>query len=119
MLSPPPDFLRHVATKVLSPTAIDIKRLDEARRLLGKAESKYKFSSFGGDPQRLAEYLLSPDFIDLALVLGADITKKLLDAITNTYTDSKIRAAVNKIREELTAIFSSTEEYNPNRPLLY
>ncbi|WP_338601483.1 hypothetical protein V6M85_00220 [Sulfolobus tengchongensis] len=107
-----PDFLRHIASKVLSPLTIDSKRLDEARRILGEAEVKYNFSSYGGDPKKLIDFLLSPDFTELSLILGPDITKKLLIAIKNNYTDEEIKRVADKILEEINGYTENNEELN-------
>lgn len=96
-----PDFLRHIASRVLTPNTLDVKRLDDVRRLLAMAENKYKFSSYGGDPKRLVDYLRSPDFTELTLVIGIDLTKKLLEEIINDYDDNDIKSAAKKLLEEL------------------
>ncbi|EHP68426.1 hypothetical protein MetMK1DRAFT_00028590 [Metallosphaera yellowstonensis MK1] len=96
-----PDFLRNIANKVLSPTTLDLKRLDDVRRLLAKAETKFKFSSSGGDPKRLVEYFRSPEFTELVLVLGVELTKKLLQEVINGYTDPEIKSAAKKVLEEI------------------
>ncbi|BCU68519.1 hypothetical protein HS7_19560 [Sulfolobales archaeon HS-7] len=102
------DFLRHIVTRVLKPSALDQKKIDEARKLLSKAESKYKFSSFGGNPKNLIEYLNSPDFIELVLVIGTDTATKLLDAIEESYSDPEIVSTARKLKEELKGF----DEYN-------
>ncbi|MEM0091207.1 MAG: hypothetical protein QXY56_00790 [Saccharolobus sp.] len=107
-----PDFLRHIASKVLSPSLLDSKRLDEARRLLGEAEVKYNFSSYGGNPKKLIDFLLSPDFTELSLILGPEITKKLLVAVKDNYTDEDIRKVVDKILEEINGYMEDSEESN-------
>ncbi|QGA54441.1 MULTISPECIES: hypothetical protein [Sulfolobaceae] len=107
-----PDFLRHVASKILSPLSIDSKRLDEARRILGEAEVKYNFSSYGGNPKKLIDFLLSPDFTELSLILGPDVTKKLLEAIKDNYTDEDIKKVADKILEEINGYTENTEESN-------
>lgn len=96
-----PDFLRHIVSKVLTPVSLDMKKLDEAQKLLAKAESKYGFSSYGGDPEKLANYILSPDFINLVLVIGVDLSKKLLYLTRDNYSSPKIKEAVQKMLEEL------------------
>jgi hypothetical protein len=96
-----PDFLRQVVSKVLNPSQIDSKKLEEIRRLLAKAETKYSFSTYGGDPRRLADYLASPDFIELILVLGSETTKKLLYKIIEAYDNEKIKEVANKILNEI------------------
>ncbi|ACP35448.1 conserved hypothetical protein [Sulfolobus islandicus Y.G.57.14] len=107
-----PDFLRHVASKILSPLSIDSKRLDEARRILGEAEVKYNFSSYGGNPKKLIDFLLSPDFTELSLILGPDVTKKLLEAIKDNYTDEDIKKVADKMLEEINGYTENTEESN-------
>ncbi|BCU71182.1 hypothetical protein [Stygiolobus caldivivus] len=96
-----PDFLRHIVSKVLTPVSLDLKKLDEAQKLLAKAESKYGFSSYGGDPEKLANYLLSPDFINLVLIIGVDLSKKLLYLTRDSYSSPKIKEAVQKMLDEL------------------
>jgi hypothetical protein len=88
-------------SKVLTPVSLDMKKLDEAQKLLAKAESKYGFSSYGGDPEKLANYILSPDFINLVLIIGVDLSKKLLYLTRDNYSSSKIKEAVQKMLEEL------------------
>jgi hypothetical protein len=78
-----------------------MKKLDEAQKLLAKAESKYGFSSYGGDPEKLANYILSPDFINLVLIIGVDLSKKLLYLTRDNYSSPKIKEAVQKMLEEL------------------
>lgn len=96
-----PDFLRQVVVRVLTPNKLDPAKLEDARKILGKAETKYKFSSFGGDPQNLVMFLLSPEFTDLILVIGVQLSLKLLDEIEKEYDIPAVKEAVKKIREEL------------------
>lgn len=110
-MSNSPDFLRHIVSKVLTPNNVDFKRLEEARRLLAKAESKFKFSAYGGDPSRLADYLISPDFMELVLTIGIELSEKLLLVILNTYNNNeKIITAVKKVLEELKGYENSSNE---------
>jgi hypothetical protein len=96
-----PDFLRQVVVRVLTPNKLDPAKLEDARKILGKAETKYKFSSFGGDPRNLVMFLLSPEFTDLVLVIGVQLSLKLLDEIEKEYDIPAVKEAVKKIREEL------------------
>ncbi|MCQ4345141.1 MAG: hypothetical protein RXQ70_03090 [Sulfolobaceae archaeon] len=96
-----PDFLRQVVVRVLTPNKLDPAKLEDARKILGKAETRYKFSSFGGDPQNLVAFLLSPEFTDLILVIGVQLSLKLLDEIEKEYDIPAVKEAVKKIREEL------------------
>jgi len=109
-VSKAPDFLRHIVSKVLTPNSVDIKRLEDARRLLAKAEAKYKFSAYGGDPSRLVDYLESPDFMELVIVIGVDLAKKLLLTVMNAYSDEKIINTVKKVLDELKGFEGSSEE---------
>ncbi|MCY0882726.1 MAG: hypothetical protein OWQ50_02725 [Acidianus infernus] len=100
MLSPP-DFLRHIANKVLTPNTLDPKRLDEVRKLLGEAENKYNFSSYGGNPKKLVDYLLSPDFTELVFIIVIDLTKKLLEEIINDYDIEEVKNTAKKLLDEI------------------
>ena len=106
-----PDFLRHVASKILTPVSLDMRRLDEAQKLLAKAESKYGFSSYGGNPEKLANFLLSPDFINLIFIIGVDLTRKLLETVYENYSSQKVKDAAKKILDELDG-YNSSEETN-------
>jgi len=106
-----PDFLRHVVSKILTPVSLDMRRLDEAQKLLAKAESKYGFSSYGGNPEKLADFLLSPDFTNLFFIIGVDLTKKLLKTVYDSYSSQKVKDAAKKILDELDG-YDSSEERN-------
>lgn len=107
-----PDFLRHVASRILTPVKLDIRRLDEAQRLLARAESKYGFSSYGGNPEKLADFLLSPDFTNLIFIVGVDLTKELLKTIYDSYSSQRVKDAAKKILDELDGYNLSEEEKN-------
>ncbi len=98
-----------MANKIISPTNLDAKRLDEARKLLAEAETKYKFSSYGGNPKKLIDYLQSPEFIELVMILGVDLSKKLVTLIRDSYQDEEMKQVANKIMEELDG-YSDIEE---------
>ena len=64
------DFLRHIVNYVLASKMDVVKQVaDDVRKMVEKAEEKYKFSAFGGDVKRLADYLRSPDFDELVKFL--------------------------------------------------
>lgn len=106
-----PDFLRHVVSKVLTPSTItDQKKLDEARLLLARAEAVYKFSSYNGNPKKISDFLLSPDFTELIFIIGIDITKKLLKAIIDSYSDPDIVKAAEKVYNEISGFEEVTKE---------
>jgi len=60
------DFIRHIVNPVLSELLKHRNELvsvvDEIRRFLANAESKYGFSIYGENPVKLCEYLGSNDF---------------------------------------------------------
>ncbi|MCD6300903.1 MAG: hypothetical protein J7L82_02415 [Staphylothermus sp.] len=108
-----PDFLRHIVNAKLSEHMKKIKNLtsivDEVRKLVSSAEAKYGFSSFGGNPEKLADYLLSKDF-DLVIqafkaVNGLDTLVDILNETKNKYNDLPIVVdAINKVLEKISGI---------------
>ncbi|MEB3845315.1 MAG: hypothetical protein LRS48_06545 [Desulfurococcales archaeon] len=61
------DFTRHIVNKILSENIekIPASALSELRKRLGRAEDKYRYSIYGGDPSRLHDFLKSQDWRDL------------------------------------------------------
>ncbi|ADI31412.1 hypothetical protein [Staphylothermus hellenicus] len=80
-----PDFLRHIVNTKLSELSHKYRELaghlDEVRKEISKAEPKYEFSSFGGNPENLANYLLSDDFNLLISSFKAANAIKVLEEI--------------------------------------
>ncbi|MEB3846740.1 MAG: hypothetical protein GSR74_02040 [Desulfurococcales archaeon] len=109
--SPSKDFMRHIVNHVLSEVAdrVPISVFNEIRNRLALAEEKYKFSLFGGSPEKLAEYLDSEDFDNLivyAKSAGAEwIIAKILDELAKAYKDSCPFIA-EKVSEVLTKLES-------------
>jgi ElaB/YqjD/DUF883 family membrane-anchored ribosome-binding protein len=107
-----PDFLRHIVNRKLSELSSRYKGLlnhtDEIRKLIALAEAKYKFSSFGGDPENLAKYLLSEDF---DLVINSFKAANALNALRNILEEAKkaysdLPAVVDAIDKVLSRIES-------------
>jgi hypothetical protein len=107
-----PDFLRHIVNRKLSELSNKYKGLlnhtDEIRKLIALAEAKYKFSSFGGDPENLAKYLLSEDF-DLVInsfkaANALDALRSILEEARKAYSD--LPAVVDAIDKVLSRIKS-------------
>ncbi len=85
------DPLRHVINKVLAEAASRVPApvLEDLRKAFSKAEDKYKFSIYGGDPSNLVKYLSSDDFKDLlALSINLNVewvVKDILEGIADEY----------------------------------
>ena len=99
------DFLRHIVNRVLAEHSLPRQVIEDVRKSIGYAEEKYKFSAFGGDPRRLAEYLRSRDFDDVVTLLrGAkaeEVLVKILEEVKKRYADYKevVEAAEQRLRE--------------------
>ncbi len=99
------DFLRHIVNRVLAEHGLARQVIEDVRKSIGYAEEKYKFSAFGGDPRRLAEYLRSRDFDDVVMLLrGAkaeEVLVKILEEVKKRYSDYKevVEAAEARLRE--------------------
>ncbi len=105
-----PDFLRHIVNTMLSELVVKRREIlgimDEARKLIAKAENKYRFSSFGGNPEKLADYISSDEFklvIDLFKSVNAvDVLIEILEKTRKYYNDLPVVVeAINKRIEEL------------------
>jgi hypothetical protein len=79
------DFVRHIVNPILS-RVIDVKKgehvkiLDEIRRIISDYEEKYGFSIYGGEVDKLVDFLISSDFDYLVKVFD---TYGLRDALVN------------------------------------
>jgi len=126
------DFLRNIANTHLSGALregrIQGNTVDEVRRLLAAAESKYGFSSFGGNPERLVDYFNSKDFDLLVQAFkggGAlDVLVKILEETSVAYADlpgvsSKARELAKalsegrQVKSELAELFEKLKTLFP------
>ncbi len=107
------DFLRHIVNYVLA-SKIDIAKqvADDVRKMVEKAEEKYKFSAFGGDVKRLVDYLRSPDFDELVKFLRDAGKIDLLDEILRLAKEKykNIPEIVEAIDARLKALGKEKEE---------
>ncbi len=91
---PTKDFLRHIVNHILSRYAekIPISAFNEIRNRFSKAEEKYKFTVFGGDPYRLLDYLDSEDFDALITYVKSanieEVLQSILKALAQEYRES-------------------------------
>ncbi len=102
------DFLRHIVNRVLAESKLSPQLIEDVRKRIGYAEEKYKFSAFGGDVRKLAEYLRSKDFDELITVFksGNALPKlaEILKIAREKYSDigelvKAIDEALNKVRK--------------------
>lgn len=126
------DFLRNIVnthlSRALREGRIQANTVDEVRRLLAAAESKYGFSSFGGNPERLIDYFNSKDFDLLAQAFkggGAlDVLVRILEEASVEYADlpgvsSKARELAKalsegrQVKSELTELFEKVKTLFP------
>ncbi len=104
------DFLRHIANRVIAKNTakIPLPVVSDIRKALGRAEDKFKFSVFGGDPSRLVDYLDSSEFQDLVELLRAHqlewVLIEILEELAREYEDScplvaeRARSAADEIK---------------------
>jgi len=61
------DFLRQIVNKVVSESSgkISASVMEDFKVRFARAEDKFSFSVFGGDPRRIADFLSSEDWADI------------------------------------------------------
>ncbi|ABM81062.1 hypothetical protein [Hyperthermus butylicus] len=113
------DFLRHIVNRILASPDAPRQYVDDIRKMIGRAEDKYRFNVFGGDVRRLADYLHSKDFDDLLTLVKTDksgealrILKKILEEARKAYSDipEVIEAIEARLREIEKGEKASVEE---------
>ncbi|MET1128972.1 MAG: hypothetical protein ABWW70_06610 [Thermoproteota archaeon] len=103
------DFLRHIVNYILASTDVPRQVAEDIKRLVGKAEDKYKFDAFSGNPQMLAAYLRSTDFDDVIAAARSDTSgraikalKAILEEAMQAYADlSDVVSAIKQRLSEL------------------
>ena len=93
------DFLRHIVNRVLAESGLSPQLIDDVRKRIAYAEERYKFSAFGGDVKRLADYLRSREFDELITVFKSGNAlqklKEILEIAKQKYSDiSEVVAAI-------------------------
>ena len=87
----PADFLRHIVNKVLAESKASWQVSSDVKKTVGIAEDKYKFSAYGGNPARLADYLNSRDFDDVLNILKSSgllsLAESMLERVIEEYSD--------------------------------
>ncbi len=99
------DFLRQIVNPVLIEFDIPQQILNEIRKKLEKAENKYKFSAFDGDPKRLADFLRSPDWKEVVTLLKQAkleaVARKILEKVIESYDIEEVKKAAEEALKEL------------------
>lgn len=109
------DFLRHIVNvslgRALGEKKIQPGAVDEIRKLLAAAEAKYGFSSYGGNPERLADYLSSRDFnLLVSAFKGAEALDVLLGILEEARREYE---SIPAVRERLDEVLSRLRSGSP------
>lgn len=114
------DFLRHIVNRILAELGASRQLVDDIRRMVGGAEDKYKFNAFGGNVERLADYLRSRDFDDLVTLVRADrsgqgieLLKRILEEAKKAYSD--VPGVVEAIEARLSELESHETSKTKNK----
>ena len=106
------DFLRQIVNRVLAESKMPSQAVDDIRKQIAYAEERYKFSSFGGNVEKLADYILSKDFNTLIQSFKSanaiDELKKILNKAIEAYND--VPSVVEAIRRRLEEIEKLRQE---------
>ncbi len=115
------DFLRHIVNRVLAEANAPRQLVDDVRKLVGRAEDTYKFSVFGGDVRRLADYLRSREFDDLVAVFRStgslNLLVTILEKAKQAYSDYD--EVVEAIEQRLKELKTGEEDAKTRVETLY
>lgn len=99
------DFLRQIVNPTLIEFDIPQQLLNEIRKKLERAENKYKFSAFDGDPKRLADFLRSPDWKEIVTLLKQAkleaVARKILEKVIESYDIEEVKKAAEEALKEI------------------
>lgn len=100
------DFIRHIVNRVISDNInrIPATVIDDVKNRFGRAEDKYRFTIYGGDPRRLLDYFNSDDWKDtVKFIVGYNLewlVRLILESLISEYRESCAPVA-EKARELL------------------
>ena len=102
---PSKDFLRHIASSVIGDYAekLPANVIDDIRSRLGRAEDKYRFTIYGGDPGKLVDYFKSNEWADLVEYVQNIHAEGLLKTILRNLAE-EYRNACPSVAEEASRI---------------
>ncbi len=109
------DFLRHIVNRILAESKLSPQLIDDIRKRIAYAEERYKFSAFGGDVRRLADYLRSKDFDELITVFKSGNAlpklKEILEVARQKYADyNEVVAAIDDAMARVEKLLKSSSE---------
>ena len=116
----PLDFLRQIVNVVLAESNLPPQVMNDIKKMIARAEDKYRFSVFGGDVRKLKDYFESPEFEDLINVVKSahtdkvkalEVLLKILEKAKEAYKDyPDIVAVIEKKIEEVKRILEEREK---------
>jgi len=107
------DFLRQIVNKVISESSgrISASVMEDLKVRFARAEDKFSFSAFGGDPRRIADFLSSEEWADIVeYAKNVNVTwllEAILKKLAEEYKDDCPPIA-NKALETLNSLKGST-----------
>ena len=107
------DFLRQIVNKVISESSgkISASVMEDLKVRFARAEDKFSFSAFGGDPRRIADFLSSEEWTDIVeYAKNVNITwllEAILKKLAEEYKEDCPPIA-NKALETLNSLKGST-----------
>ena len=107
------DFLRHIVNKVISESSgkISASVMEDLKVRFARAEDKFSFSAFGGDPRRIADFLSSEEWTDIVEYAKNVNVTWLLEAILKKLAEEykeDCPPIANKALETLNSLKGST-----------
>jgi len=107
------DFLRHIVNKVISESSgkISASVMEDLKVRFARAEDKFSFSAFGGDPRRIADFLSSEEWTDIVEYSKNVNVTWLLEAILKKLAEEykeDCPPIANKALETLNSLKGST-----------
>jgi len=121
MCNPDRDFLRNIVNHVLAEAAekLPVNVLNEIKNRLARAEDKYRFTIYGGEPTRLIDYLSSDDWAELvqyAANLNVEwVLLDILKTLEEAYREScpQVAQKARKAHEEILRMRESRDAQKP------
>ena len=107
------DFLRQIVNKVVSESSgkISASVMEDFKVRFARAEDKFSFSVFGGDPRRIADFLSSEEWADIVEYAKNVNVTWLLEAILKKLAEEykeDCPPIANKALETLNSLKGST-----------
>ncbi len=107
------DFLRQIVNKVISESSgkISASVMEDFKVRFARAEDKFNFSAFGGDPRRIADFLSSEEWTDIVEYAKNVNATWLLEAILKKLAEEykeDCPPIANKALETLNSLKGST-----------